>query len=93
MTAAVSLFEPLIVVCAKRSRAKPVTRTRSPTLTVFAAPVKTKMPSDVAALPSPVGSWMKKPLPAAVPSKSPTTTPSVVTLPVIAALAPLPWIE
>ena len=55
-TAAVLLFEPLIVVWLKRSRAKPVTRTTWPTLTGFASPVKTKMPSEVAALPSPVGS-------------------------------------
>jgi hypothetical protein len=54
--------------------------------------VKTKMPSEVAASPSPVASWRKKPLLAAVPSKSPTTTPCVVTLPVIAAFAPAPWI-
>ena len=54
-TAAVLLFEPLSVVWLKRSRAKPVTRTKSPTLTVFAPPVKTKMPSEVAASPSPVG--------------------------------------
>ena len=68
--------EPLSVVWAKRSRAKPVTRTLSPTFTVLALPVKTKIPSEVAVLPSPVGSWMKKPLLPVEPSKSPTTTPS-----------------
>ena len=51
------------------------------------------MPSEVAALPSPVGVLEVEALEAAdVPSKSPTTTPWVVTCPVIAALAPLPWI-
>ena len=92
VTAAESLFEPLIVVIPKRSRAKPVTRTTCPALTRFELPVKTKIPSDVAGLPSPVASWMKKPLFAAVPSKSPTTTPCVVTSPVSAAFEPLPWI-
>ena len=56
-------------------------------------PVKTKMPSEVAASPSPIGSWMKNPLLAAVPSKSPTTTPSVVRMPVSAAVEPLPWMR
>ena len=66
VTAVVSLFAPLIVVCparvvafGKRSRATPVTRTSWPALTLLLLfPVKTKIPSDVAALPSPVGSWM-----------------------------------
>jgi hypothetical protein len=84
-------FEPLIVVWSNRSRAKPVTRTTSPAFTRFELPVNTKMPSEVAGFPSPVGSWRKKPLLAAVPSKSPTTTPCVVTSPVTAADEPLPW--
>ena len=92
VTGVVLLFVPLNAVWLNRSRANPVTRTKSPASTVFAEPVKTKMPSEVAASPSPTGSWMKKPLFAAVPSKSPTTTPSVVRMPVSAALAPLPWI-
>ena len=50
---AVSLLQPFSVVWAKRSRAKPVTRTLSPTFGVLALPVKTKIPSEVAVLPSP----------------------------------------
>jgi hypothetical protein len=41
VTAAVLLFDPLIEVWLKRSRAKPVTRTTSPSATRFALPVKT----------------------------------------------------
>ena len=41
-------------------------------------PVKTKMPSEVVALPSPVGSWMKKP--PLEPALMPVTMPEVVTV-------------
>ena len=44
------------------SPAVPVTRTRSPRPTVFPLlPSKTKIPSEVAGSPSPLGSWMKNP--------------------------------
>ena len=57
VTGEVLLFVPLIAVWLNRSRAKPVTRTTWPADTVFAVPVKTKIPSEVAASPSPVSSW------------------------------------
>ena len=41
-------FVPLNAVWLNRSRAKPVTRTSRRRSTVFAEPVKTKMPSEVA---------------------------------------------
>ena len=42
-----------ICVCPWNSLGVPVTRTRSPRLTESLLPLKTKMPSEVAALPSP----------------------------------------
>ena len=56
VTGEVLLLVPFSAVWLKRSRANPLTRTTCPAMTVFALPVKTKMPSEVAALPSPA-SW------------------------------------
>jgi hypothetical protein len=65
----------------RNSLTVPVTRTRSPTATVGALPVNTKMPSEVAGSPSPTGSCMKKLRPPAgvtavtIPSTLPTICP------------------
>ena len=79
----------------RNSSTVPVTRTLSPTATMFgAAEVNTKMPSEVAALPSMAASPVaandcrKKPLP-----RLAVTTPSVITSwPSRADSSPLPWI-
>ena len=69
----------------------PVTCTRLPTTAAAggAVEVNTSTPSEVAGLPSPVGSWMKKPL-----FSSFVTTPLVLTTwPASGLTAPLPWIS
>ena len=75
------------------SPAVPVTRTTSPRLTVFALlPSKTKMPSDVAGLPSPAGSWMKKPRRAGDGALVVADHDALGgAVPVSATVAPLPW--
>ncbi len=47
----------------RNSETRPLTSTGSPTSTVGALEVNTKMPSDVASWPSGCGSCMKNPLP------------------------------
>ena len=82
----VSVDEPVL-----NSITVPVTCTRLPTTAAAggAVEVNTRMPSDVAGLPSPVGSCMKKPL-----LSSFVTTPVVLTTwPASVLAAALPWIS
>src|ERR1700759_5630214 len=78
----------LLAVPTLNSETLPVSVTAWPALTVGAVLVKTKMPSDVAGSPSPIGSCRKKPLLFTL-----VTTPDVVTVwPTYGLVAPLPWI-
>ena len=85
----ISVIVRLVAAPLRNSSTVPITCTLSPTSTVGALEVNTKMPSDVATLPSPTASCIQKPL-----VSTAVTTPSVFTCwSSYAERWPAPWIS